>query len=281
MVVGYFRAGPMEGLVPLKAWIKSALDEVIQVHLNATDLEFVWVGDDAVDPLQQAQTLNILVGAGIKTIAEARAELGLAPGTEKDGQMIGKWSFDSDQPRDERGRWTADGGTAAAGPKRQAGVQVALNDAATTMTDAGGASDDYAGVGPEAAGEKGPSATIEDVAYPGDFHDFIVSHELEQYEKAGANCVSEVQVQFAGHLARLDILCRSKFGLLLAVEVKTGTDPDFTDPQKIVYPHLVAGSGVISPDPKISNVGWPPGAPLPPIPIFFLYAPGPGLPYHV
>jgi hypothetical protein len=31
------------------------------------------VGDDAVDPLQQAQTLNILVGAGIKTIAEARA----------------------------------------------------------------------------------------------------------------------------------------------------------------------------------------------------------------
>ena len=67
-----------EGLVPLKAWIKSALDQVVQVYLDAPDLEFVWVGDDAVDPLQQAQTLNILVGAGIKTIAEARAELGLA-----------------------------------------------------------------------------------------------------------------------------------------------------------------------------------------------------------
>ena len=34
-------------------------------------------GDDAIDPLQQARTLNILVSAGIKTREEARAELGL------------------------------------------------------------------------------------------------------------------------------------------------------------------------------------------------------------
>ena len=40
-------------------------------------LEFVWVGDDAIDPLEQAQTLQILVGAGIKTREEARADLGL------------------------------------------------------------------------------------------------------------------------------------------------------------------------------------------------------------
>ena len=66
-----------EGLVPLKAWVKSALDQVIQVYLNEPDLEFIWVGDDAIDPLQQAQTLNILVGAGIKTREEARADLGL------------------------------------------------------------------------------------------------------------------------------------------------------------------------------------------------------------
>ena len=38
-----------------------------------------WVGDDAVDPLQQAQTFSILVTAGIKTREEARSELGLAP----------------------------------------------------------------------------------------------------------------------------------------------------------------------------------------------------------
>src|ERR1700691_6436104 len=68
-----------EGLVPLKAWVKNALDHVIQECMNEPGLEFVWVGDDAIDPLEQAQTLQILVGAGIKTRAEARADLGLAP----------------------------------------------------------------------------------------------------------------------------------------------------------------------------------------------------------
>jgi hypothetical protein len=70
-----------EGLVPLKNWIENALDHVIQVAMNEPDLEFAWVGDDAIDPLQQAQTLNILVSAGIKTRDVARAELGLGDGT--------------------------------------------------------------------------------------------------------------------------------------------------------------------------------------------------------
>jgi Phage portal protein len=68
-----------EGLVPLKAWVKNALDHVIQNCMNEPSLEFVWVGDDAIDPLEQAQTLQILVGAGIKTREEARADLGLGP----------------------------------------------------------------------------------------------------------------------------------------------------------------------------------------------------------
>jgi hypothetical protein len=68
-----------EGLVPLKAWVKNALDHVIQECMNEPGLEFVWVGDDAIDPLEQAQTLQILVGAGIKTREEARADLGLGP----------------------------------------------------------------------------------------------------------------------------------------------------------------------------------------------------------
>ncbi len=48
-----------EGLVPLKAWVKSALDQVVQVYLKQPDLEFIWVGDDAIDPLEQAQTLGL------------------------------------------------------------------------------------------------------------------------------------------------------------------------------------------------------------------------------
>jgi hypothetical protein len=126
-----------EGLVPLKAWIKSALDHVIQACLGEPDLEFVWVGDDAVDPLQQAQTLNILVGAGIKTIAEARADLGL--GAEaKAAPWLGKYN----QNHDEAGRFTdaahaVEPGAGAAKPPK--GVQVAANDDPKTKSDAGGA----------------------------------------------------------------------------------------------------------------------------------------------
>jgi hypothetical protein len=65
--------------VPLKAWVKNALDHVIREYMNEPGLKFVWVGDDAIDPLEQAQTLNILVSAGINTREEARADLGLGP----------------------------------------------------------------------------------------------------------------------------------------------------------------------------------------------------------
>ena len=124
-----------EGLVPLKAWIKSALDHVVQACLSEPDLEFVWVGDDAVDPLQQAQTLNILVGAGIKTIAEARAELGLAA-EAKATPGLGKYN----QNHDEVGRFT-DAAHAvepgASGATKPKGVQVAANDDAKTKSGAG------------------------------------------------------------------------------------------------------------------------------------------------
>jgi hypothetical protein len=62
-----------EGLLPLKGWIESALDHVIQVGMNEPGLEFVWVGDDAVDPLQQAQTLEILGAAGASRAKQAIA----------------------------------------------------------------------------------------------------------------------------------------------------------------------------------------------------------------
>ncbi len=100
-----------EGLVPLKTWVKSALDQVIQVCMGEPGLEFVWVGDDAIDPLQQAQTLNILVSAGIKTREEARAELGLGAGGGKPPNAppgLGKYNHN----HVERGRFaTADNAT--------------------------------------------------------------------------------------------------------------------------------------------------------------------------
>jgi hypothetical protein len=77
-----------EGLVPLKAWVKNALDHVIRECMNEPRFEFVWVGDDAIDPLEQAQTLQILVGAGIKTREEARADLGRPAQRRKASQAV-------------------------------------------------------------------------------------------------------------------------------------------------------------------------------------------------
>ncbi|HZZ63846.1 MAG TPA: phage portal protein [Roseiarcus sp.] len=126
-----------EGLVPLKNWVKSALDRVIQVCMGERDLEFVWVGDDAIDPLQQAQTLNILVSAGIKTPEEARAELGLG-GEGKAGRDAGLGKYNP--YHDEAGRFpTADDAVKPGRarnrphPKR---VRVASND--TAASGAGG-----------------------------------------------------------------------------------------------------------------------------------------------
>jgi hypothetical protein len=134
-----------EGLVPLKAWVKNALDHVIQVCMNEPSLEFVWVGDDAIDPLEQAQTLQILVGAGIKTREEARADLGLGAGGGKAGAPapLGKYN----QHHDERGLFTtADGAVATVGSvarkPRATRVPVASNDA--VMSDVGSGS--YASV---------------------------------------------------------------------------------------------------------------------------------------
>ena len=117
-----------EGLVPLKAWVKSALDHVIRECMNEPGLEFVWVGDDAVDPLEQAQTLQILVGAGIKTREEARADLGLGPTSGKGpaagaaGPLVAKRGATHallgklNPHRDERGQFTtADGAVATEG----------------------------------------------------------------------------------------------------------------------------------------------------------------------
>ncbi len=127
-----------EGLVPLKTWIKNALDQIIQVCMGEPNLEFVWVGDDAVDPLQQAQTLQILVSAGIKTREEARAELGL--GGEGKAAGLGKYNHN----HDEQGRFSTsdDSSDVVGSPARKPrpkGVQVASTKPAVSVTDTNGA----------------------------------------------------------------------------------------------------------------------------------------------
>ena len=67
-----------EGLAPLMRWVKDCIDRLLSEDFAAPDLEFAWVAEAAQDPLEQAQIDQIYVAAGIKTINEVRANLGLA-----------------------------------------------------------------------------------------------------------------------------------------------------------------------------------------------------------
>ncbi len=68
-----------EGLAPLLAWVKGALDRILRQCFAAPDLEFHWLLDQDEDTLAQAQVDQIYLATGVKSINEVRAEQGLAP----------------------------------------------------------------------------------------------------------------------------------------------------------------------------------------------------------
>jgi hypothetical protein len=68
-----------EGLAPLMNWIKDIVDLLIERFWNEPDLEFCWGDHKEVDPASMALINSTYVRMGIKSIDEARAELGLDP----------------------------------------------------------------------------------------------------------------------------------------------------------------------------------------------------------
>jgi hypothetical protein len=120
---------------------------------------------------------------------------------------------------------------------------------------------------------------IYEAAYQGDFHDFVKQQWLDYLNSSGATCIAETRLTFADVTARIDILCRTRLGLLAGIEIKTGADPMLSLEQAFVYGHAIAGAGVSSPDGKIAALSQTQNARLPAMPIFVLYAPGPSKPY--
>jgi hypothetical protein len=77
-----------EGLGPIMLWIKSLIDQVIEEDFGYADLEFEWLEEKAADLLKQAQITDMKIKAGLKTINEARAEVGDDPIDGGDTQLI-------------------------------------------------------------------------------------------------------------------------------------------------------------------------------------------------
>ncbi len=116
------------------------------------------------------------------------------------------------------------------------------------------------------------------VAYNGRYHDQVVQDETDALRNAGVQVVNELPICLVASVcARADIFGRDpKTGKLFIVEVKTGQNPKFTPNQLAVYPHLDEGGLVNSLDPRLSQFGLTPGAPLPSISGILYYMTGPG-----
>ena len=162
------QAALAEGLAPIQTWVKQLVDHLLITEFDAPDLEFCWRDERDIDPQQAASVAQIYVAHGIKTVNEARSDLGLDPVAGGDvplvftgsgpvplakaaGAPLGKYS--ADQPRDERGRWTSG----------DAPVQIAAND--------DGSRSDAGGILPVPQGER---VTLSpDPAYRPDLKEFV------------------------------------------------------------------------------------------------------------
>jgi hypothetical protein len=77
-----------EGLAPIQSWVKQLVDAIIISEFAAPDLEFQWRDDRESDPAKTASVAQIYVTNGIKTINEARQDIGLDPVTGGDVPLI-------------------------------------------------------------------------------------------------------------------------------------------------------------------------------------------------
>ncbi len=68
-----------EGLAPVQNWVKQLVDYVLITEFDAPDLEFCWRDERAIDAQKAASVAQIYVTNGIKTVNEARRDIGLDP----------------------------------------------------------------------------------------------------------------------------------------------------------------------------------------------------------
>jgi phage portal protein BeeE len=67
------------GLAPIQNWVKDMVDTILAEDLDAADFEFVWRGDDELDPIKRQQITTAYVNGGLLSVNEARQDMGREP----------------------------------------------------------------------------------------------------------------------------------------------------------------------------------------------------------
>ena len=124
------------------------------------------------------------------------------------------------------------------------------------------------------------TSPITEVQYRGHFHNLVVDDLIRGLNAHGGNAIAHVEVSgINGVVAIPDgASLPSGWKTPYFIEVKTGDDPSFTPNQMQVYPLICMGGHATSFDPRISDIGLKPGAPLPPMDIMVVHTLGPGQP---
>lgn len=73
------REAAATGLAPIQNWIKTMVDEILEEEFDAEDLEFVWRGDDELDPVKRQAITEADVKTGMLTVNEGRVANGREP----------------------------------------------------------------------------------------------------------------------------------------------------------------------------------------------------------
>lgn len=67
------------GLAPIQNWVKDLVDTVIAEDFDCEDFEFIWRGDDELDPVRRQQITESDVKVGLLTVNEGRVANGREP----------------------------------------------------------------------------------------------------------------------------------------------------------------------------------------------------------
>lgn len=67
------------GLAPIQNWVKALIDDILAEEFGSADLEFVWRGDDELDPVKRQQITSGNLRDGLITINEGRLDQGREP----------------------------------------------------------------------------------------------------------------------------------------------------------------------------------------------------------
>lgn len=73
------REAAATGLAPIQGWVKSMMDDILADDFDAEDMEFVWRGDDELDPVKRSKITADDVKSGMLTVNEGRIANGREP----------------------------------------------------------------------------------------------------------------------------------------------------------------------------------------------------------